>query len=85
MFSVNHIAGFLKLFLQNKLIKNLLVGRGQKWVWQIWSWNSENWRYLKNEQTEKTTFCSTDSQKLKAEIFGWAHSKASVASLVTGR
>ena len=56
MFSVNHIAGFLKLFLQNKLIKNLLVGRGQKWVWQIWSWNSKIDVILRMNRRKKLLF-----------------------------
>ena len=34
-----------------KLTKNLLCGRGKKWVWPVWSWNSKI-DYLKFEQME---------------------------------
>ena len=60
------------------LIKKFWDGRGQKWVWPVWSRGSKT-NYLNNESMEWTDFLHTggNSGKLKVVlmIFGWAWSK----------
>ena len=71
------------------MIKNLLGGHGQKWMWLVWSWDSKIDFISKMKRWNKLFFffflhAVTNSGKLKVDsmIFDWAWSKMEVAFLV---
>ena len=71
---------------QKLLIRNLLDGHGQKWMWLVWSWDSKIDFIAEMKRWNELFFLHavTNSGKLKFDsmIFGWAWSKMEVPFLV---
>ena len=64
---------------KSKVIKNLLGGHDQEWVWRVWSWDSEIDCISKLNIWNKLIFLHTGTKKAKLKvdsmIFGWPLSK----------
>ena len=54
------------------LIRNFLVGHGQKYVWPVWSWDSKIECISKMNRWNKSLHAGTKSQNLTVDsmIFG---------------